>query len=275
MKKKRISQFIIVIILLIALCIVLVPIAWCVSLSFDRSALQTIPEFSLIPHQPSLFNYEASARMIPLAKYFGNTLFITVVNTVISVFFACTCGYAFAKGTFAFKNVVFVLMLMVMMIPFESKMIPLYIMYKEWGLLDTYWPLILGNFSYVYGMFFARQNIAGIPDSLRDSAYMDGAGEWKIFFKIIIPLSKPLIATLCILQVLANWNAYLWPLITIRSRAKQVISVGVALFNSQENQIISGPRLAVAILSAVPLTVLFLILQRHIVESIAFSGIKQ
>lgn len=89
-------------------------------------------------------------------------------------------------------------MLAVMMIPFESRMVPLYLQYKNWGMLDTYWPLLLGACAYVYGIYFARQNIDAIPDSLRESAYIDGANEWVIFFRIIIPLSKPLIATLCI-----------------------------------------------------------------------------
>lgn len=275
MKKKKRIQALIVIFLAVCLFIIIVPLLWCVSLSFDRTALTNLPEFSLIPHEFSVFNYQAAMQTIPLLRYFANTLFLTIVNTALSVFFACLCGYAFAKGQFALKNVWFIFMLVVMMIPFESRMIPLYIQYKEWGMIDTYWPLILGSFSYVYGMFFARSNIAALPDSLRESAYLDGAGEWRIFFSIILPLSKPLIATLCILQVIQQWNSYLWPLIVIRTNIKQVISVGVAIFNAQENAILYGPRMAVAVLSAIPLTILYLILQKYIVQSIAFSGIKE
>lgn len=275
MKKKKIAQAATIVFLAFCLIVIMIPLLWCISLSFDKTALTALPEFSLVPHQFSTYNYEAAVKMIPLPRYFVNTLFLTVVNTAISVFFACTCGYAFAKGRFALKNAIFVFMLVVMMIPFESKMIPLYIQYKSWGLLDSYWPLILGNFSYVYGIFFARQNIQGIPDSLRESAYLDGAGEWRIFFRIIMPLSKPLIATLCILQVIAQWNSYLWPMIVIRTNTKQVISVGVALFNAQENAYYYGPRMAVAVLSAVPLTILYLLLQKYIVKSVAFSGIKE
>ena len=142
-------------------------------------------------------------------------------------------------------------------------------------MLDSYLPLIFGSFAYVYGIFFSRQNIEAIPDSLRESAYLDGAGEWTIFLRIIVPLSKPLIATLSILQVLANWNAYLWPLIVIRTQAKQMISVGVAVFNAQQDSIYYGPRMAVAVISAIPLTILFLFLQKYIVQSIALSGVKQ
>ncbi len=133
-------------------------------------------------------------------------------------------------------------MLAVMMVPFESRLVPLYLQYKSWGLLNTYWPLILGNFAYVYGVFFARQNIASIPDSLAESAYLDGAGEWRVFFSIILPLSKPVMATLSILQVIANWNSYLWPLVVIRDSAKQVISVGVAMFNAQQKQRVLRPQ---------------------------------
>lgn len=275
MKKKKIRKYLTALVLLAILLVVLTPLFWCVSLSFDRRALTNLPEFSLIPHEPSLFNYQAAARTIPLLRYYGNTLFVTVTNTVISVFFAMMCGYAFAKGKFMFKNFWFVFMLAVMMIPFESRMIPLYIQYRSWGMLDTYFPLIFGSFAYVYGIFFSRQNIEAIPDSLRESAYLDGAGEWTIFLRIIVPLSKPLIATLSILQVLANWNSYLWPLIVIRSSAKQMISIGVAVFNAQQDSIYYGPRMAVAVISAVPLTILFLFLQKYIVQSIALSGVKQ
>lgn len=275
MKAKKIRRTLVIVILAVLLVILLVPLAWCVSLSFDRQALSTLPKFSLIPNEPTLFNYQAAFRAIPLLRYYANTIFLTTVNTIIAVFFALACGYAFAKGRFIGKNFCFLFMLAVMMIPFESRMVPLYIQYRNMGLVDTYLPLIIGHFAYVYGIFFAKNNIEGIPDSLRESAYIDGAGEWKIFFKIILPLSKPLIATLAILQVLANWNSYLWPLVIIRSNIKQVISVGVSVFNAQQDAIYYGPRMAVSVISAIPLTIMFLFLQKNIVQSIAVSGIKQ
>lgn len=275
MKARKVRRVLLVVVLAVMLAIVLVPLLWCISLSFDRKALNALPEFSLIPHEFTLFNYEVAARTIPLARYYGNTIFVTALHTTLAVFFSLACGYAFAKGDFIGKKFWFLFMLAVMMIPFESRMIPLYLQYKEWGLLDTYAPLLFGAGAYVYGIFFARQNIEAIPDSLRESAYIDGAGEWKIFFSIIMPLSKPLVATLSILQILSNWNSYLWPLVTIKSQEKQMISVGVSLFNAQQNEIYYGPRMAVAVISAIPLTIMFLFLQKYIVQSIAVSGIKQ
>lgn len=275
MKKSKIKKCVIILILLLILVIYLVPLWWAVVLSFDRKATTEIPAFSLLPHEFSFFNYQAAAQFLDLVKYYKNTIFITVINTAISVFFALCCGYAFAKGKFFLKKFWYIFFMCVMMIPFEAKMIPLYLEYKAMGLIDTYWPLILGNFAYVYGMFFARQNIATIPDSLRESALIDGGNEWTIFFKIILPFSKPVISTLCILQIISNWNSYLWPLVVLRTKSKQVISVGVSLFNANENSIYYGPRMAVAVLSAVPLIILFLFLQKYIVQSIALSGVKE
>ena len=275
MKAKKIRRAILILVLLIVLCIILIPLVWCISLSFDRKALSTLPAFSLWPHQLSLFNYEVAFKTIPLVRYYINTTFITLAHTSIAVLFALMCGYAFAKGNFWGKRFWFIFMLAVMMIPFESRMVPLYLQYKNWGMLDTYAPLLLGAFAYVYGIFFSKQNIEAIPDSLRESALIDGASEWRIFFRIIIPLSKPLIATLSILQILSNWNSYLWPLVIIRSSEKQLISVGVSVFNAQQDAIYYGPRMAVAVISAIPLSIMFLFLQKYIVQSIAVSGIKQ
>ena len=275
MKRKKIRRVILITVLLLLLVVILIPLVWCIVLSFDRKALSTQPEFSLLPHEFSLFNYEVAFNTIPLVRYYINTIFVTVVHTFLAVFFALMCGYAFAKGKFVGKQFWFIFMLAVMMIPFESRMVPLYLQYKSWGLLDTYAPLLMGACAYVYGIFFARQNIEAIPDSLRESAYIDGASEWRIFLQIIIPLSKPLIATLSILQILSNWNSYLWPLVVIRSSEKQLISVGVSVFNAQQDSIYYGPRMAVAVISAIPLSIMFLFLQKYIVQSVAVSGIKQ
>lgn len=275
MKRKKIRRVILITVLLLLLVVILIPLVWCIVLSFDRKALSTLPEFSLLPHEFSLFNYEVAFNTIPLVRYYMNTIFVTLVHTFLAVFFALMCGYAFAKGKFVGKQFWFIFMLAVMMIPFESRMVPLYLQYKSWGLLDTYAPLLMGACAYVYGIFFARQNIEAIPDSLRESAYIDGASEWRIFLQIIIPLSKPLIATLSILQILSNWNSYLWPLVVIRSSEKQLISVGVSVFNAQQDSIYYGPRMAVAVISAIPLSIMFLFLQKYIVQSVAVSGIKQ
>ncbi len=280
MEKKKLTKakrrrLLTAVILAAILAVILIPLWWAITLSFDANAITELPAFSWLPKEASMKNYKYATEMIDLVRYYTNTLFVALVNTAISVFFALLCGYAFAKGRFFGKKFWYFFMLAVMMIPFESRMIPLYLQYSSWGMINTYWPLILGNVAYVYGIFFASQNISALPDSLRESACLDGAGEWKIFFRIILPLCKPVMAALSILQIVAQWNSYLWPMVVIRSSKKQLLSVGVSLFNAQENSIYYGPRMAVAVLSAVPLIIAFLCMQKYIVQSVAVSGIKQ
>lgn len=275
MKRAKFTRYLTAAVLLVILVIILIPLVWSISMSFDRTATTYLPEFSLIPHEPTLFNYKAAAKMIDLPRYFLNTVIIVVINTTLAVFFSMMCGFAFAKLNFVGKRFWFIFMLAVMMVPFESRLVPLFLQYRDWGLLNTWWPLILGQFAYVYGTFFARSYISSIPDSLAESVYIDGGSQWRVFFSIILPLSKPIMSTLAILQVIANWNTYLWPLVVIRDYKKQMISVGVAMFNANQNATYYGPRMAVAVLSAIPLVILYLILQKHIVASIAVSGIKQ
>ena len=277
MKKRKAIWYAVKVALLLALlAVMMIPICWNIAMSFDEDVLTSIPNPPhLWPQTPSLRNYKYAFEVVPLMRYFANTAFLTIVNTVVSVFFALCCGYAFAKGKFVGKNFWFMFILAVMMIPFESIMVPLFLQYQRMGLLNTYWPLVLGSFAYPFGMFLARQNIAALPDALREATFIDGASEWRTFFSIIIPLSGPVIATLCIMQVMGNWNSFLWPLIVIQDNKKFVISVGVAMFNAQKGVQYFGPRMAVATLSALPLVIMFLFLQKYIVASVAMSGIKQ
>ncbi len=276
MKQKRINRYVVAAILFTIILLVLLPIYWTIVMALDAQTLDVMPNPPrFYPQELSLFNFEYAFEVVPLLQYFINTIFITVVNTFISIFFAMTAGYAFSKGNFRFKNFWFLFMLTVMMIPFEARMIPLFLQYQSYRMLDTYFPLVLGSFAYVYGMFLARQSIDKIPDSLREAAFIDGAREWTVFFRVIVPLSGPVIATLAILQVINNWNSFLWPLIVISSRDKQLISVGIAMFNSSVSAQYFGPKMAIALMGALPLIVMFLFLQKHIVSSLAFGGIKQ
>ena len=277
MKKKKIfSQAVLITILGVALVIVLIPIFWAISMSFDATTIDVVPNPPrFIPKEFSAFNYKYALEAIPIARYYINTILLTLINTAISVFTAMACGYAFSKGKFPCKGILFLMVLAVMMIPFEVRMIPLFLQYRDWNMLDTWWPLILGSFAWAYGIFLARQFIDSIPDSLRESASIDGAGEWYIFLKIILPLCGPVIATLVIFQVVNQWNNFLWPLVVVSNPKKQVISVGLAMFNASETARYLGPRLAVSVLGAIPLMIVYLFLQKYIVQSVMLSGVKE
>ena len=277
MKKKKIfSQAVLITILGVALIIILIPIFWAISMSFDATTIDVVPNPPrFIPKEFSAFNYKYALEAIPIARYYINTILLTLINTAISVFTAMACGYAFSKGKFPCKGILFLMVLAVMMIPFEVRMIPLFLQYRDWNMLDTWWPLILGSFAWAYGIFLARQFIDSIPDSLRESASIDGAGEWYIFLKIILPLCGPVIATLVIFQVVNQWNNFLWPLVVVSNPKKQVISVGLAMFNASETARYLGPRLAVSVLGAIPLMIVYLFLQKYIVQSVMLSGVKE
>lgn len=276
MRRKKWLKGVLILCLLALMLILLIPIYWAMVIAFDRNVTTAIPNPPRFwPQAITLFNYEYAFSVVPLWRYFGNTLFVTLCNTSISVFFAMACGYAFSKGRFIGKKILFLMMIAVMMIPFEARMIPLFLMFRDWGMLNTYWPLILGGFTYSYGMFLAKQSIDGLPDSLRESAFIDGAKEWRVFFQIILPLSGPIISTLVILQSIVNWNNFLWPLIVLTKKDMQVIAVGVSLFNANDTSRYVGPVMAVALLAAVPLMMIFFAFQKRIVESMAFAGIKQ
>lgn len=276
MRKKKILRAVLIAALLVLLLALLIPIYWALAIAFDRAVTTAIPNPPRFwPKQMSLFNYSYAFSVVPLWRYFGNTLFVTFCNTALSVFFAMASGYAFSKGRFVGKKLLFMLMIAVMMIPFEARMIPLFLMFRDAKMLNSYWPLILGGFSYSYGMFLAKQSIDSLPDSLRESAWIDGAHEWRVFFSIILPLSMPIFSTLAVLQSIVNWNNFLWPLIVLTKREMQLIAVGVSLFNANDSSRYVGPVMAVALLAALPLLIIFFIFQKRIVESIAFSGIKQ
>lgn len=268
-KKKRMGQICIILVLAIMLFIILIPILWAISMSFDATTIDVVPNPPrMIPAEFSTFNYKYALEAIPIVRYYLNTILLTIINTGISVFTAMTCGYAFSKGRFPMKGILFLFVLAVMMIPFEVRLIPLFLQYRDWNLLDTWWPLILGSFAWAYGIFLARQFIDGIPDSLRESAAIDGAA-------IILPLCGPVIATLVIFQVVNQWNNFLWPLVVVSNPQKQVISVGLAMFNASETAKYLGPRLVVSVLGAIPLMIIYVFLQKYIVKSVMLSGVKE
>ncbi|GHT64675.1 glycerol-3-phosphate ABC transporter permease [Spirochaetia bacterium] len=276
--KKRISitTIFILLILTVLLLLVLLPIYWTIIMSFDRDVVLTVPDPPrFYPKRPSLFNYQMAAQAVPIGQLYVNTLIVTTIYTFISVISSLSCAYAFAKGKFAFKRFWFMFILAVMMIPFESRMLPLFLQYKTWGMLDTWWPLIFGSLAWPYGIFLAKQFVDAIPDSLREAALIDGAPEIRIFLRIIVPLCGPIIATLIIFQVVQQWNSFVWPLVVINKASNQMISVGLAMFNVSETSRYLGPRLAIAMLGLLPMLILFVFLQKYIVQSVMLYGVKE
>ncbi|GAK05825.1 maltose/maltodextrin ABC transporter, permease protein MalG [Geomicrobium sp. JCM 19037] len=275
-KRRKIINALITVFLFVFGLIVIAPFIWMITVSFDRLANIQIPfPPSLIPDEPALFNYELVFENGRIFRAYMNSAFVTFVSVAIQASAALLGGYAFSKGRFKGKRMLFILVLATMMVPIEARLIPLYQMFNQVNLINTFWPLILPTILYGLGIFLCKQYFDQLPDTLREAARIDGAGEFKTFFRVYLPLAGPITATLVILSFMSNWNEFLWPLVVINSESLQTIPLFLASFSQQNQTQIAGMTMALATMSVLPIIVLFLFLQRYIIQSIALSGIKE
>lgn len=254
--------------------VMLIPFLWMVLGSFKtvREVMQFPPTF--IPKDPTISNYKEVFTRLPFSRYYMNTIITSVIPTVITVLTAAMAGFGFAKYRFAGRSFIFWLILATMMIPYPVTIVPLYVMAYRIGLVNTYTGLIIVSLSSAFGIFMMRQFCLSIPDDLLDAARIDGSSEFGIFFKIIIPLTKPAIATLTIFTFTGNWNAYMWPLLVVNSDKLRTLSLAIPLFNGQYA---SFPNLvyAASTLAILPVILVFIFNQRYFTEGIAVSGMKE
>jgi multiple sugar transport system permease protein len=268
------SQAAITVVLVLGAVVMLLPFLWMLATSLSRQANVAMPRVpTLIPEDPSFFNYFIASANLPIVRLYLNSLFIVGTTTVGYLLFSAMAGYAFAKGRFPGKTVLFVLFLATLFIPFETRMIPLYLFIRDLHINNTYWALILPFLAGGFGTFLMRQTIAGIPDDLIDAARIDGASEFRIFISIVLPLCKPTLATLAIINVIWRWNDVLWPLLVTSSRDLQTVTQGLALAGRSQG-IYTGVALATAVMAIVPVIFAYLILQRYVIRSVVSSGIK-
>ncbi|MBW7456143.1 carbohydrate ABC transporter permease [Paenibacillus sepulcri] len=276
-RADAITQWTLMILLAFGSLFMIIPFIWMLSTSFDWSArleLSFPPRF--FPAEPSMKNYQAAFTNVPMLRYIVNSLIVSIGTIVISVLSALLSGYALSKIRFRGATVVLVLALSTMMIPFEMTMIPQYMMFSKFGLLDSYWAFYLPAIGYTFGTFLAKAFMDQLPGALREAAIIDGAGEGTVFWRIYLPLCAPIVATLVILLFLGVWNDLLWPLLVLKSADKFTIQLGLGMF-AYNNGLNRFPSiiLAATTVSLLPVFVLYLFLQRYIIESIALSGIKQ
>ncbi len=276
MKKRRINLFNAVgyIVLIAVMLIVVLPLIWLLVSSFksDAEAIQWPPIF--FPTQWLTVQYEYVVQTIPVLQMLGNTIIFATGVTAISLFFDSMAAYAFARMRFRGRNVLFGIILLTMMIPFQVVMIPLYLEEYHLNILNTYAGLILPRAASAYGIYMLTSFFSGIPKSLDEAARIDGMGEWKIYSRIILPLSKPALVTLGIYHFMNNWNDLLYPMMLTTSVEMRTLSAGLAILVGS-NSIRIGPTLAATVISVAPLLILFLFGQRFFMEGIATSGMKE
>ena len=270
----RANQVLLVVVLSVGALVMLVPFIWMLATSLSRGANIAMPRIPrLWPSDPSLFNYDVAVRNLPVLRYYWNSLVVTTSATLGLLLFSSMAGYAFAKGRFLGKSLLFLMLLTTLMIPFEIRMIPMYLLMRDLGLNDTLLALILPFVAGGFGTFLMRQYITSIPTELVDAARVDGANEFTIYWRIILPLCGPVMAALAVLSALWRWNDVLWPLLVLSDKTLYTVTLGLAVA-SRSTGTYTGLALAQTSLAVVPIVILYLLLQRYIVRGVMLSGLK-
>ncbi len=252
----------------------LIPFLWMLSSSIktDREVFIMDP-FVWIPKVPRWSNYSAIWTKIPFGKFVENTVFLTLVVTALQLLTSSFAAYAFAKLEFRHRNMLFLAYIATIAMPWQVYMVPQFIMMRKMGLNDKLLAIICLQAFSAFGVFMMKQFYADIPDELCEAARIDGMSEYRIYFKIMLPLSKPALSTLTIFTFVATWNDYLGPLIYLKSQSKKTIQLGLKMFISQYSSDY-GLIMAGSVLSLIPVLIVFLILQKYFVEGVATTGLK-
>ena len=249
----------------------IVPLLWMVFGSFKtRSEVYSI---DLLPHSPTFANYRYVFTEVPFLRYMFNSFFVSTVITVFALWFHSMAAYALARLRFPGRETVFLLIFSTFLVSLPVILVPLFILVRELGLLDSYAGLIIPAIFNAFGIFLLRQFYLGLPRDLEEAAIVDGAGYWRVYWNIVLPLSRPILSALAVFFFLANWNSFLWPLTITSDPNLRMVQIGIASFQQQY----SGSQqniLAASTIVALPTLVLFFIFQRQLVESIKTSGLK-
>ena len=251
----------------------LFPLLWMVSVSLmPAGASSTLPT-PLLPPSITLANYRQLFGSIGMGRYLLNSFGIAVLATVISVSFNVMAGYAFAKLRFRGRDSIFKALLGALVIPGQVAMLPLFLMLKPLGLINSYGGAIVPMMASVFGIFLVRQFARGIPDDLLEAARIDGASEFRIFLTIVVPVLTPVLATLGIFSFLASWNDFMWPLIVLTDASLHTLPValaGLAREHVQDNELM----MAGSVITVLPVLLLFLALQRHYMAGLMAGSVK-
>ena len=228
----------------------------------------------VVPAVMTLENYRDIWTQIPFALYFRNSVIYATTVTMVSLLFDSMCAYALARLSFRGREVLFIIILASMMVPAQVTMIPLFLNLTALRWVNTYQGLIIPHLTSAFGIFLLRQFFLSIPRELEDAGRIDGANEFRIYWQIILPLTKPALATLFVFHFTYNWNDFLWPLIMTTSPSMRTLPTGLALFMGEHN-VQYGLLMAGAAISAAPLVLAFIFAQRYFVRGIVLSGLKE
>ncbi len=262
-------------VLIVACAVIIIPLVWMLLTTLkSREEVFSQPMW-WIPTHPQLFaNIENVLGRIDFFRYLLNSTIVSTSVTVLDMFFSTLCGYALAKYEFAGRRIVFGIIVATMMVPFIVIIIPQYILVRSFGWLDTYQGLIVPVAISSFGIFMMRQALMSTPDELIDAARMDGAGEWRILFQIVVPLHVPALVSLAILRFLGEWDNLLWPLVVTNGSSMRTMSLGLALLQDDRYGTDVPMLMVAATLALIPIVIVYAFLQRYFIKSVAISGLK-
>lgn len=272
--KSRGKSILLALILFALTFLFVMPIVWIIFSSFKSAGeLFTWPP-SLFGKNPSLNNYQKALSEGDFTVYFFNTVFTSVVATILTVIVNVMSGYAFAKYRFKGQTILFGIVLATLMIPLEVIMIPVFKVIVATNLYNSLWGLIIPAVASPTAVFLVRQYYTGIPSAYMEAARIDGASEFYIFTKIMLPMAKPIISVLCIFSFMWRWNDYLWPKLVINSKSKYTLQLALANF-SGEYSVDWNSLLAMSVISMIPVIIVFISLQKYIIGGMTAGGVKE
>lgn len=260
--------------LLLALAVLsLFPLVWMLSVSFMQPGEASHFPPPLLPADPTLHNYRELFVRAGMGRYFANSLMVSIAVTLVSVLLNTMAGYAFAKLRFKGRDSTFRALLAALVIPAQVAMMPLFLLLKQMGLVNTYAGAMVPGLAGVFGIFLVRQYARSIPDELLDAARIDGAGEWRIYWQVVLPVLKPILVTLAIFSFLGAWNDFMWPLIVLSDQSLQTLPVALASLSRehvQDNELM----MAGSVVTVLPVLLLFLSLQRYYMQGLLVGSVK-
>lgn len=272
-KPRTFRDYALFIALLLLGVLMILPFIWMILVAFERGANINAP----IPPRfyikdPSLFNIKLLGKDLFIA--YRNSIIAAVGSVIVDLITVLTGGYALSKGRFRGRKFITAIIAATMMIPLETRLIPMFLMFNSFGLTNSYAALILPSMVDGFGLLLAKQYFDKLPDCLRESAFLDGAGEFRIYVQIFLPLTGPIAATLAILAFINSWNNFLWPLLVVTDPDMRTIPLYISSFSMENATRTMGTTMAVAFVAIIPVVIIFLFLQKYVIRSIATSGIK-
>jgi len=259
--------------LLLGAALTLLPLLWMLAASLMPAGEANSYPPRLWPSAVTFEHYAALFTRLDLARYLLNSALLAGAVTLISLLINSMAGYAFAKFRFRYRDRLFRGLLAAMVIPAQVAMLPLFLLLKEFGLINTYWGVIVPGMASIFGIFLIRQYLLAIPDSLLDAARMDGAGEFRIYWSLILPLCRPILVTLAIFTFLGAWNDFMWPLIVLTDSDRYTLPVALANLLGEHVQD-TELMMAGSVLTVLPVMLLFVVLQKYYIAGIMLGGMK-